>query len=56
MIAEVNEHNILSILKKAEGQAEIVIIDLPGGSSALALKAFHRSHFVLVHHRFRCPT
>ena len=56
VISDVNEHNILSILKKAEGQAEIVIIDLPGGSSALALKAFHRSHFVLVPHRFRCPT
>jgi chromosome partitioning protein len=55
VIAEVNEHNILSILKKAEGQAEIVIIDLPGGSSALALKAFHRSHFVLVPSQVSMP-
>jgi chromosome partitioning protein len=45
---DVNEGNILSMLRKAEAEAEIVIIDLPGGSSALALKAFHRSHFVLV--------
>ena len=26
----------------------MVIVDLPGGASALALKAFHRSHFVLI--------
>lgn len=48
VIPDVNETNILARLKKAETDAEIVIIDLPGGSSALALKAFHRSHFVLV--------
>jgi chromosome partitioning protein len=48
VIPDVNEANILSALRKAETEAEIVIIDLPGGASALALKAFHRSHFVLV--------
>jgi chromosome partitioning protein len=48
VVGEVNEANILGELRKAEAAAEIVIIDLPGGSSALALKAFHRSHFVLV--------
>jgi chromosome partitioning protein len=48
LIPDVNEHNILAILKKAEAESEIIMIDLPGGSSALALKAFHRSHFVLV--------
>jgi chromosome partitioning protein len=47
-VSDVNEANILGELRKAESAAEIVIIDLPGGSSALALKAFHRSHFVLV--------
>jgi chromosome partitioning protein len=48
VVGDVNEGNILAALRKAEASAEIVIIDLPGGSSALALKAFHRSHFVLV--------
>jgi chromosome partitioning protein len=55
VISDVNEHNILSMLKRAEGEAEIVIIDLPGGSSALALKAFHRSHFVLIPSQISMP-
>ena len=41
---------------KAEAENEIVMIDLPGGSSTLALKAMHRSHFVLVPAKRRCPT
>jgi chromosome partitioning protein len=48
VVGEVNEANILAALRKAEAEAEIVIVDLPGGASALALKAFHRSHFVLI--------
>jgi chromosome partitioning protein len=48
VMGDIDETSILSALRKAEAEAEIVIIDLPGGSSALALKAFHRSHFVLV--------
>lgn len=48
VVGNVYEDNILAALRAAEAEAEIVIIDLPGGSSALALKAFHRSHFVLV--------
>lgn len=48
VMGDVDEDSILAALRKAEAEAEIVIIDLPGGSSALALKAFHRSHFVLV--------
>jgi chromosome partitioning protein len=48
VIGDVKESNILAALRRAEAEADIVIIDLPGGSTALALKAFHRSHFVLV--------
>jgi chromosome partitioning protein len=48
VVGNINEGNILATLRNAEADSEIVIIDLPGGSSALALKAFHRSHFVLV--------
>jgi chromosome partitioning protein len=55
VIPNVNEGNILAELRKAEAEAEIVIIDLPGGSSALALKAFHRSHFVLVPSQVSMP-
>lgn len=55
VIGDVDEGNILATLKRAEADAEIVIIDLPGGSSALALKAFHRSHFVLVPSQVSMP-
>jgi chromosome partitioning protein len=48
IIGGVNESNVLSELKQAEGHQDIVLIDLPGGSSTLALKALQRSHFVLV--------
>jgi chromosome partitioning protein len=39
---------VLQALRDAEEQNDIVLIDLPGGSSTLALKAMQRSHFVLV--------
>ena len=48
IIGDVNETNVLAILKNAEVATDIVLIDLPGGSSTLALKALQRSHFVLV--------
>ncbi|AOX18655.1 hypothetical protein A0U89_15205 (plasmid) [Kozakia baliensis] len=44
----VDEHNVLAELRSAEKEAEITLIDLPGGSSTLALKALQRSNFVLV--------
>ncbi|GEL54913.1 ParA family protein [Asaia bogorensis] len=44
----IDEHNILRALREAEDKAELTIIDLPGGSSTLALKALQRSNFVLV--------
>lgn len=45
---DINENNVLAALRKAEAEMDVVIIDLPGGSSTLALKALQRSHFVLV--------
>ncbi|WP_120010653.1 ParA family protein [Teichococcus vastitatis] len=48
IVGGVREDNILAELRKAEAGSEVVIVDLPGGSSTLALKAMHRSHFVLV--------
>lgn len=48
VVTNVTEGNILAELKKAEVSQDIALIDLPGGSSTLALKALQRSHFVLV--------
>ena len=45
---DVREDNVLPTLKEAEAQNEIVIIDLPGGSSTLAIKALCCSHLVIV--------
>jgi chromosome partitioning protein len=55
VMADIDEGNILSSLREAEAEAEIVIVDLPGGASALALKAFHRSHFVLIPSQVSMP-
>jgi chromosome partitioning protein len=48
VIGDITEDNILPTLRKVEEENEIVIIDLAGGSSTLALIALQRSHFVLV--------
>lgn len=48
VIPDITEGNVLSVLRKAEEGHDVVLIDLPGGSSTLALKALQRSHFVLV--------
>jgi chromosome partitioning protein len=48
IVGNVTESNVLAELKKAEAEHDVVLIDLPGGSSTLALKALQRSHFVLV--------
>jgi chromosome partitioning protein len=48
IVGNVTEANVLAALKKAEVDRDVVLIDLPGGSSTLALKALQRSHFVLV--------
>lgn len=48
IIPDIDEANVLTALRKAEIENDLVLIDLPGGSSTLALKALQRSHFVLV--------
>lgn len=48
VVPSIDEANVLSELRKAEAESDVVLIDLPGGSSTLALKALQRSNFVLV--------
>ncbi len=48
VVPEVGEADVLKSLRKAEAESDVVLIDLPGGSSTLAIKALQRSHMVLV--------
>jgi chromosome partitioning protein len=48
IVADITEANVLAALREAEAHQDAVVIDLPGGSSTLALKALQRSQFVLV--------
>lgn len=55
VVPDVGEAEILKALRAAEAKSDLVIVDLPGGSSTLALKAMQRSHFVLVPMRPSLP-
>jgi chromosome partitioning protein len=48
VLGEVNESNILQQMKTIYTTADMVVIDLPGGSSMVAVKALTKSHFVLI--------
>jgi chromosome partitioning protein len=48
VVPDVGEKEVLSALRTAETDNDLVLVDLPGGSSTLALKALQRSHLVLV--------
>jgi chromosome partitioning protein len=48
VIGEVSEGNILQQMKTAYETADMIIVDLPGGSSMVAVKALTKSHFVLI--------
>jgi chromosome partitioning protein len=48
VVPSIDEGNVLTELRKADADVDVVLIDLPGGSSTLALKALQRSNFVLV--------
>jgi chromosome partitioning protein len=48
VVPSIDEVNVLGALRKAEAENDVVMIDLPGGSSTLALKALQRSSFVLI--------
>jgi chromosome partitioning protein len=48
VVPSIHEGNVLSELRKADADADVALIDLPGGSSTLALKALQRTNFCLV--------
>ncbi|MBV9825366.1 MAG: ParA family protein [Alphaproteobacteria bacterium] len=48
VIGEVDESNILQRMKTAYQTADMILVDLPGGSSMVAVKALTKSHFVLI--------
>jgi chromosome partitioning protein len=48
IVPAIDEGNVLPELRKADAESDVVLIDLPGGSSTLALKALQRSSYVLV--------
>lgn len=48
VVGEVDESNILQRMKAAYETADIILVDLPGGSSMVAVKALTKSHFVLI--------
>jgi chromosome partitioning protein len=48
VMPSIDEASVLQALRKAESVSDVVLVDLPGGSSTLALKALQRSNFVLI--------
>lgn len=48
VVPNVGEVEVLKALRQAEVDSDVVLIDLPGGSSTLTIKALQRSHLVLV--------
>jgi chromosome partitioning protein len=48
VVPDVDEKEVLAALRAAEADNDLVLVDLPGGSSTLTLKALQRSHLVLV--------
>lgn len=48
VVGDVHEGNILQQMKAAYETADMIIVDLPGGSSMVAVKALTKSHFVLI--------
>lgn len=48
VVGDVNEANILQQMKAAYEKADMILVDLPGGSSMVAVKALTKSHFVLI--------
>jgi chromosome partitioning protein len=48
IVPSIDEANVLAALRKAEAENDVVLLDLPGGSSTLALKSLQRSNFVLI--------
>jgi chromosome partitioning protein len=55
VIGNVDEDTVLPTLRDAKASHDLVVIDLPGVSSTLALKAFQRSTLVLIPSRPSLP-
>lgn len=55
VIGNVDEDTVLPALRDAKATHDLVVIDLPGVSSTLALKAFQRSTLVLIPSRPSLP-
>jgi len=52
---DINEGNVVKTVRGAEEKNDVVIVDLPGGSSTLALKTLQMSNFVLIPSRLSLP-
>lgn len=48
VLGGIDEGNILQQMKAAYQAADMILVDLPGGSSMVAVKALTKSHFVLI--------
>ncbi len=48
VIPDVGETNFLETLKARRNDFDVIIVDLPGGSSVLALKSFQKSDLVII--------
>jgi chromosome partitioning protein len=48
IIGSIDEDNVLRTLREAETTNDVIVVDLAGGSSTLALMALQRSHLILV--------
>jgi len=48
VIPDIREETVVQAIQKAEAENDIVIVDLPGGSSMLAIKALCLSHLVII--------
>ena len=46
VVSDITEDSVLPVLRRVEAENDVVLIDLAGGSSALALMALQRSHWV----------
>lgn len=55
VVGDVDENNVLPRLREARETNDLVVIDLPGMSSTLALKAYQRSDLVLIPSRTSLP-
>jgi len=56
VVSDITEDTLLPVLRRVEAENDVVLIDLAGGSSTLALMALQRSHSCWCRARPRCRT